>query len=189
MADESTTTPATEDTTQTQPADGSGGGEPRTFTQEQVDKMIQARVARVKSTPPADYEELKAKAAKLDELEEANKTELEKAQGSADKWRSKADEWKAKYEALEAEQQRAREIAQMAAQYDVDADMLSRMAGDVEDNAKYLASVEAARPKFGAVHDDGEQGSTGRTLEEIRAIRNPTERIRARAEYIASHGQ
>lgn len=56
-------------------------GEPdRTFTQADVDKIVQDRLARVKTTPPADYDDLKAKAAKLDEIEAANKSELEKLQ-------------------------------------------------------------------------------------------------------------
>lgn len=54
-------------------------------SQEDFDRRIQDRIARVKATPPSDYEDLKAKAAKLAELEEANKTELEKAQERAEK--------------------------------------------------------------------------------------------------------
>ena len=53
--------------------------EQKTFTQEEVDALIKKRLARVKSDVPADYEELKSKAQKFDELEEANKTELQKA--------------------------------------------------------------------------------------------------------------
>jgi hypothetical protein len=61
------------------PADG------KTFTQAELDRIVQDRLARAKATPPPDYEELKAKAAKLEELEEASKSELEKAQAKADK--------------------------------------------------------------------------------------------------------
>lgn len=62
---------------------GSGAAADRTFTQAELDRIVQERVARVKAQPPADYEDLKAKAAKLDQIEEANKTELEKAQARA----------------------------------------------------------------------------------------------------------
>lgn len=48
-------------------------------SQEDFDKAIQARIARERAKIPADYDELKAKAAKLAEIEEANKTESEKA--------------------------------------------------------------------------------------------------------------
>ncbi len=53
--------------------------EQKTFTQEEVDDIIKKRLARAKSDVPADYEELKSKAQKFDELEDANKTELQKA--------------------------------------------------------------------------------------------------------------
>lgn len=53
--------------------------EQKTFTQSEVDEIIKKRLARVKSETPADYEELKSKAQKFDELEDANKTELQKA--------------------------------------------------------------------------------------------------------------
>lgn len=62
---------------------GSGGGE-KTFTQADVDRIVQDRVARVKNTPPEDYEELKAAKQRLTEIEEANATELEKAQKRAE---------------------------------------------------------------------------------------------------------
>lgn len=53
-------------------------------SQEDFDKAIQARIARERAKVPTDYEELKAKAAKLTEIEEANKTEAEKAAARAD---------------------------------------------------------------------------------------------------------
>lgn len=52
--------------------------EPKTFTQEDVDKLIGERLARAKSTPPQDYEELKAKAAKLEEIEAAQLSEVDR---------------------------------------------------------------------------------------------------------------
>ena len=54
--------------------------EQKTFTQQEVDDIIKKRLSRAKSEVPADYEELKSKALKFDELQEANKTELQKAQ-------------------------------------------------------------------------------------------------------------
>ena len=53
-------------------------------TQEQFDEMVKERIERAKrSAIPEDYEDLKAKAARLDEIEEKNKTELQKAQEAA----------------------------------------------------------------------------------------------------------
>lgn len=48
------------------------------FTQEELNSIVNDRLKRERAKYE-DYEELKAKASKLDELEEANKTELQKA--------------------------------------------------------------------------------------------------------------
>ena len=53
-------------------------GQNRTFNQEEVNAIVGKRLAEEKAKF-ADYEALKAKAAKFDEAEEANKTELQKA--------------------------------------------------------------------------------------------------------------
>lgn len=58
---------------------GKGGDEQTTFTQEDVDRIVQERLARAKPKKPADYEDLKAKAARLDEIEAENQSETEKA--------------------------------------------------------------------------------------------------------------
>lgn len=51
--------------------------ETRTFTQDEVNAIVGKRLAEEKGKF-ADYEDLKAKAAKYDEAEEANKSELQK---------------------------------------------------------------------------------------------------------------
>lgn len=50
------------------------GGEPKTITM--TSQQLADRLARAK---PADYDEIKAKAARLDEIEQANKSEIERA--------------------------------------------------------------------------------------------------------------
>lgn len=52
--------------------------EEKTFTQAELDAIVSDRLKRERSKYEG-YDELKAKAAKLDELEEASKTELQKA--------------------------------------------------------------------------------------------------------------
>lgn len=52
--------------------------EQKTFTQEEVDAIINGRFGRMMEKYK-DYDDLKAKAAKFDEIEEASKTELQKA--------------------------------------------------------------------------------------------------------------
>jgi cytochrome c556 len=186
MAD-STTTPTTEDTTQTGTADPSGKAtEPKTFTQEQVDKIVQERLKRAKSEKPADYDELKAKAAKLDEIEDAQKTELERITEQATKAQETAKDWQAKFEQLQAQRQHELDVRNAATTYGVDADVLMRMGGDVDENARFLQGKEAARPKFGDMHDGGEQAAPTESLEErLKNAKNQQERIRIRAEFNA----
>jgi len=191
MAEQNTTTEPNGGSTnqQTGAADPSGAAtEPKTFTQEQVDRIVQERLARAKATPPADYEDLKAKAAKFDQLEEANKSDLEKANDAKARAEAEAADWKAKFERAQAEQERAHEVTRLAAQYGVNAGTLSRMAGDVEDNAKYLASVEESRPKFGSMGDGGDGGGVRETLEDrLAKAKNAQERIDIREAWNAEH--
>ena len=55
-----------------------GEGQTRTFTQEEVNAIVGKRLAEEKGKY-SDYDEIKAKAAKFDEAEEANKSELQRA--------------------------------------------------------------------------------------------------------------
>ena len=67
------------------PADQNGTGgttTPTTFTQDDVNRFVAAERRSVEGRF-ADYDELKGKAAKLDEAEAANKTELQRAQEAA----------------------------------------------------------------------------------------------------------
>lgn len=59
----------------------------RTFTQSEVDRIVTKRLSDF-----SDYEELKAKAAKFDEAEEANKSELQKAIDRANALQSQLDD-------------------------------------------------------------------------------------------------
>lgn len=158
------------------------GGSPKTFTQDEVNSLL-AREKREQQAKFSDYEDLKAKAAKYDELEEANKSELEKAQDATAKAMDEAKSWQAKYDELNAEVERRKAIDKAALEYKVDAAMLARMSGDVEDNAKFLAEQASNAPKYPSVSDGGETKPQGRTLDEIRSIKDPVQRVRARAEY------
>lgn len=71
MPDDAPTTPNT-DGNQTSGDTSAAGGDTITMTS----KQLADRLARAK---PADYDDLKAKAARLDEIEQANKSEIEKA--------------------------------------------------------------------------------------------------------------
>jgi hypothetical protein len=84
MAEEATTTPApatgepNNDPPKGDPPKGTPPAE-RTFSQADLDRIVQERVARERQKF-SDYEDLKGKAAKFDEFEQAQKTELERAQ-------------------------------------------------------------------------------------------------------------
>lgn len=62
-------------------------------TQEQLDAVIRERIERAERKAAeqfADYDQLKEKAARLDELEAANKSELEKANEELARLRNQA---------------------------------------------------------------------------------------------------
>lgn len=151
----------------------------RTFTQEEVNSLL-ARERRDAEAKYAGYDDYKAKAAKLDEIEEASKSDLEKAQAEAAKYKAKAEKY-------EADAKRADEVAEMSAKYGVDAVLLARMDGDVEGNAKFLKERGDALPKYPETYDGGSQGggTGGVTAEDIRSAKTPRERIRLRAQMNA----
>jgi ABC-type transporter Mla subunit MlaD len=65
------------------------------YTPEQqahLQTLIDAAVARAKKGASTEVETLRQKAARLDELEEAQKTELQKAQEAADRYRQEAEQ-------------------------------------------------------------------------------------------------
>lgn len=137
-------------------------------SQEQFDRMIQDRIARVKSTPPADYAELQAAAAKLREIELEGQTELERE-------RSRADEAEQKIAANEA---RMKEIvlrsailaeAGKADRRIIDPEavvtLLDRSTLELDDDgnptnvAKAMDSLLEARPYLVAPAETGRRGS------------------------------
>lgn len=65
--------------------------EAKTFTQDQVNDLIAKEKGRIQSKYEG-FEDLKAKAARLDEIEQANASELEKAQKAAQKAQGEAQE-------------------------------------------------------------------------------------------------
>ena len=66
----------------------------KTFTQADVDRIVSERLDRERGKY-ADYDELKAKATKFDEAEEAQKTELQKANEKATALQAEVDALKA----------------------------------------------------------------------------------------------
>ena len=147
--------------------------EPKTFTQEQVEQMIKERVQRVKSSVPDDYEELKAKVAQYDAQQAEGETEI--------------DQIKKQLNALQEENtnmKHAKELSdwrnQVSAETGIPAAILR---GETLDEIKAHAdSIKTAIPMHGLV-DPGKPASETTTKDEIAAIKNPVERVRAIARH------
>ena len=137
-----------EDTIQVEENATQGAPAERTFTQAEMDAIIGDRLKRERAKY-ADYDELAQKAKAYDEAAEASKSELQKAVEERDRLRAEVEQFK-------ADKERADQVAKAAAEHKVDVTLLSRMAGDVEENAKFLAEQMANAPKYGEVHDGGE---------------------------------
>lgn len=124
----------------------------RTFTQSELDAIVKERLRREREKH-ADYDQLKAKAAKFDEAEEAAKSDLQKATERAEQLQKELD-------GLKAEGERRQLVAQVAKESGVDAEILMTMSGATEDdvraNAKLLKAKFEAVPGYRAdPHDNG----------------------------------
>lgn len=143
-------------------------------TQEEFDAAIKARIDRAKkSAVPSDYDELKAKAAKWDEIEEANKSDLEKATQRAEAAEAKLNEIQ-----HENELRSWREAASKATGVPA-----SVLRGDTE--ADIMAHAEAIKntmPIYPQVNETGTQPDT-MTRSSIMAIKDTQKRQAA----IAAH--
>lgn len=157
------------------PTQGAPAEPERTFTQAEMDAIIGDRLKRERAKY-ADYEDVKAKAQQFDAAQEAAKTDLEKAV-------EERDRLKAQLEQLESERTRAEQVAKAAAAHNVDAALLARMAGDVDENAQFLAQQLAAQPRYPNLTDKGEPKAQTASKADIMAISDPAARLRAIAEH------
>lgn len=125
-----------------------------------------------------------AAAKRLAELEDASKTDAEKVADAV----KRAEEAEAKVADYERRAERASVVSEVAAAKGVDADWLSRMAGDtredIEANADFLASKLGGQPIYPSVPDRGQAKTPPMTKEQIESIKDPRERVRMRARHI-----
>lgn len=170
MADETTAEQAGGEAT------GGDAGQQRTFTQEEVSRLIAKEKARYKGF--ADY---KSKAEAFDRMQEEGKSELERAT-------SRAEKAEAELEGLRAERERDRMVQAVASETGVDASLLSKMRGDSEEdvraNAEQIRALVSPRKRYPEVSDSGPRGSAGITREQIEKTKSPAERVRLRAQNI-----
>lgn len=120
----------------------------RSFTQEEVNSIVSDRLRR-ESAKYSDYEELKQKAQKLDEIEENSKSELQKAT-------EKANELQIKLDTIE----KANEVRTIREKISEETGVpVSLLSGSTEEECKIQAEgiLKFAKPDgYPVVKDGGE---------------------------------
>lgn len=136
--------PAPETTPEEKPAE-------KVYTQSEVEKMLQKRLGKF-----GDYDEIKAKAAKADELEAAQMSEIEKATKRAEQAEAKAAEIETRAKAAELAALRTR----IGSEKGLPGALIDRLHGEDEETIRTDAdALLAAMPKSstpplpGAVND------------------------------------
>ena len=127
--------------------------EERTFTQAELNAIVQKRVGELTSKY-GNYEELKEKAQKFDEIEEQSKSELQKANERADALQKELDGWKKADSVRKIREEVAKELG-------VPANLLNgETKEECEAQAKGILSF--AKPDaYPSVKDGGEARNTG----------------------------
>lgn len=144
------------------------GAQGRTFTQEELDRIVGERVRRERDKY-ADYEELKAKA----EAGAETLSECEKLRERAESAEKKAGE-------LEHDAQLSRWAAQAAAETGVPAAVLR--GETLEELQAHAHLIVKSMPVYPSASNAAPQGSPAPTRESILAIKNERERLKAIAD-------
>ncbi len=127
---------------------------PKTFTQEEVNKIISERLSKEKSKYEG-YAELKAKAEKFDAQEEANKSELQKAQ-------EKTAKLEAELKAIKVKAEKDAMLSKISEETGVPIKLLD---GENEEaiREKAQAILDFAKPKgYPNLADGGENSKVGK---------------------------
>lgn len=153
--------------------------EEKTFTQAELNAIVQKRVGEL-TTKYGDYEELKEKAQKLDQIEEQSKSELQKAT-------EKADSLQTELESLKAANKERELKEKIAAETGVPASLLR---GSSEEDLKAQAEAimgfaKANKPAYPNVKDSGEVIPPTLSKEEILSIKDEKKRLQAIKENIS----
>lgn len=129
--------------------------EEKTFTQAEVDAIVTDRLKRERSKFEG-FEEFKQKAAKLDEIEEASKSELQKATERAQALEAELDTMKKTEEVRKMRESVAKEL-------NIDAALLT---ADTEDacraQAEGMINFFSSRDRYPALKDGGEVTNTNK---------------------------
>lgn len=155
------------------------GNEPeRTFTQAEMDAIIGDRLKRERAKY-ADYDDLKSKATAYDAAKDAEKSELEKATDRANSLQAELDAIKKANQERELRERIARETG-----VPVDA-----LRGETEEDLRAQADaivgfVKSTSPAYPKVKDGGEVNPPSVSKNDILAIKNERERLKAIRENI-----
>lgn len=157
-----------------------GQEQPKTFTQEDVNRIVADRLKRAKADVPENIDELKAKAARFDELEEASKTELQKAQ-------EEAQAAKSELESLKAAKAHADLVSSVAAKTGIPANLLH---GETEEELERSASelsayIEANKPGYPTDKGGAASAKPMNLQEQLKNATSAADRVRIRAAYNA----
>lgn len=142
-----------------------GGGSTSTFTQADLDRIVQERLARERQKY-ADYDELKTKAQKFEQIEAEQQSDLEKAQAEAD--RLKQENAQLKESAAGARRRAALERAAAKAKFHDPADAAVQIDqtllevdddGNVTNADDLVATLAETKPYLVAAGDGGSNGS------------------------------
>lgn len=150
----------------------------RTFTQSELNAILGDRLAQERKKY-ADYEELKGKAQKYDQAEEASKTELQKEQ-------EKTAALTKQLEAFQKADNERKLKDKIAQETGVPAALLR---GDSEEDLRsqaeaILSFAKPAQPSYPNVRDGGETHLPHLSKEDILAIKNDKQRLKAIRENI-----
>lgn len=142
--------------------ENTAGGQEKTFTQAELDRIVAERLGRERAKYEG-YEDFKAKAEKYDMQQEAAKSDLQKAQ-------EESAGWEAKYEALSKEIDARNIRDKISRETGVPADCLT---GETEEACKAQADAilkfRGDKPKYPSLQDGGEarKVSGGKTRDQF----------------------
>lgn len=123
--------------------------EKRTFTQDEVNQIVADRLKR-ESAKYADYEQLKTKASKFDENEEAKKTELQKAN-------EKTAELQRQLDAMNQEKAQRDIREKVAKETGVPASLLTGTTEEIcKEQAEAILEFKGEKQSYPSVKDGGD---------------------------------
>lgn len=130
------------------------GGQEKTFTQAELDKIVQERVGRERAKFEG-FEDFKAKAEKFDELEEAQKSELQKAVERAELAESKLKK-------VEHDNEITAMRVKVASEKGVPVELLNGETEEACSNQADNILNFAKSSGYPSIKDGGEVGKTGK---------------------------